>query len=224
MLSNTIMIRLYLSSGQESFTLATGTPLAIEHLLQLFIVFKQHRKKSLLQFSFEVLAVLTFMKPGLDVYRVASGATLDKILVPYMDETNFMRCFELFTEALSGIVIQLLAIVKGSEQGVIPILSSMSCVFSAALISACFSYKKDTDPGIRASAPFFYGFVPNDKSGKIKVFLIMTLIASTLIIARAFAFVLLIVSDGADCLFYTILTDVALFFAYKLARGDFLYW
>ena len=218
MLSDIYMINLYLSSSQGSYAIATITSCCICILLQLVIVHFQHRKESWLQYSVELLAYVICVKPGLDVYRVASGATSDKILVPYIDEMNMVRAIELFTEALPGAIIQLLAIVAGKHHGAMPVLSLLSCLCSASFISACLSYEKDTDPKSRASAPYFYGFIPLDRPGKVKVFLCTFLMSTFQISARAFACALCLTSDTAMFLMAVFAADVGAFFLYKLLR------
>ena len=134
--SDIYMINLYLSTGQDEYAIATITYFCICIALQLVIVHSQHKKESWLQYTLELFACVTCVKPGLDVYRVASGATSDKILFPYIHEMNMLRACKLFADALRGTIIQLLAVIKGKEQGVLPILSLSSCITSAAFISA----------------------------------------------------------------------------------------
>jgi hypothetical protein len=74
--------------------------------VQMLIVYlqtqglKKNKGKTVL---FEMLSVVTFAKPGVDAYRVASGAEqLPGASVGPLKEMLFTKCGELFFEAIPG--------------------------------------------------------------------------------------------------------------------------
>lgn len=79
---------------------------------------------------------LTFVKPGVDVYRVITKQKIAlNALVNPASEMVLCKRFELFAECIPGALIQAMAFVSNGEHSAISILSLTSSILTAAFIS-----------------------------------------------------------------------------------------
>lgn len=68
-----IMIFEYANNGQTAFSYATLVTVLLTLTLQVLVVMVQNRQRPTLTLLREVFYVIFFSKPGVDLYRVASG-------------------------------------------------------------------------------------------------------------------------------------------------------
>jgi hypothetical protein len=169
----------------------------------------------------EMIYVLTFVKPGVDAYRVVINAEskVGSVMDP-KTEMMFIKGVELFTEAIPGTIIQAFAYLTGSNQSSAAVLSLLISIFTAAFTSTGISFDKDLDKPSRRHTPKFYGYVPNSTIKKIKVFLLMIVMSACHLSVKALAIALGGVESIRTVFFYLGI-DMAIFFAYKLLRKDF---
>ncbi|GMI02548.1 hypothetical protein TrVE_jg10594 [Triparma verrucosa] len=196
--------------------------------LQLFISIFQNHKLGVLKIIRESLYVLLGMKAAVDAYRVAIGAKKEKGSVfPPMLELSFGKGIELFSESIPGIIIQLSAILSSLSSNVsVSGLSLTSLGISAlttGFVSAQISYDFDTNPANRAQNVDFYGYVPDNPKKRTIVFVMMTIMASTMVMIRGFALVM-IGQLSMQYLTIFLSIDMGLFLLSKLLRDDFIYW
>jgi hypothetical protein len=164
-------------------------------------------------------------KPAVDAYRVATGAKQEVgAAADPMTEMTFMKCIEMFAEAIPGVIIQLMAIVASDKD--VPTSAWLSVAVSAittGFASATISYDWDTDPALREQAPDFYGYIPARASKRTVVFASMLLITTGMLLIRCTTIVLLGLMGGSWALLY-IGADLGLYLLVKILRGDFWYW
>ncbi|GMI30077.1 hypothetical protein TeGR_g6475 [Tetraparma gracilis] len=188
---------------------------------QVLIVFAQTqglKKDKLRTALFEMLSVITFTKPGLDAYRVASGAEqpTGAAMNPLM-EMIYTKGGELVLEAIPGLVLQLVALLSVKERATSAYISIAISTASTALTATTLFWDNDTDPGLRKRNPDAAGIVPDLDRGT--AFAVVFVMCACQVIAKATATALLIVTNGSWLLGY-ILADHALHFAYRVSRRD----
>jgi hypothetical protein len=111
---------------------------------------KKDKRKTM---ALESLAVLTFLKPGIDAYRVASGAEQQpgSPLSPMMEMTCSRTC-ELVFEALPGMILQSVVLLGKKEKTMTAIGSLLISAASAAMTSTTSFFDIDVDPSKRGGA------------------------------------------------------------------------
>mmetsp|Transcript_23176 Transcript_23176/g.43548 ORF Transcript_23176/g.43548 Transcript_23176/m.43548 type:complete len:1049 (-) Transcript_23176:44-3190(-) len=196
--------------------------------LQLFISIFQNHKLGVMKIIRESLYVLLGMKAAVDAYRVAIGAKKEKGSVfPPMLELSFGKGIELFSESIPGIIIQLSAILSSLSSNVsvsgLSLLSLGISALTTGFVSAQISYDFDTNPANRAQNVDFYGYVPDNPKKRTIIFVMMTIMASTMVMIRGFALVMIAqLSMQYLTIFFSV--DMGLFLLSKLLRDDFIYW
>ena len=99
------------------------------------------------------------------------------------------------------------------------IVSSLTTGFASAIIS----YDFDTNPVARREVPDFFGYVPDDGDKRMTMLVCMTLNGALLFFSRCIGASLLLLAKKRY-FFFGFIGEIGLYLAYKLARGDFLYW
>ena len=102
---------------------------------------------------------------------------------------------------------------------------------TTAFISCTIAYDMDTDPKSRKRAPNHYGYIPDSGQDRMLAFMAMLSFKSAHVVSRLFGMAMLVcacVSGHEDInmnfLLAVIFGELAIFFLYKVVRGDFLYW
>ncbi|GMI37933.1 hypothetical protein TeGR_g3217 [Tetraparma gracilis] len=111
---------------------------------------------------FEMLSVVTFVKPGVDAYRVASGAEqLPGAGFSPLSEMMFTKIGELVCEAIPGLILQVVAFLEAKEKGTAAFVSILISTASTALTATSIFWDDDTDPGVRKRNPDVAGVIPD---------------------------------------------------------------
>ena len=141
-----------------------------------------------------------------------------------MFEMTFMKCVEMFAEAIPGVIIQLMAIATSDKDVANSAwLSVAVSAITTGFASATISYDFDTDPARREVAPDFYGYIPAKASKRTVVFVSMLLFTAGILLIRCTTIVLLGLMGGSWVFLY-IGADLGLYMFVKILRGDFWYW
>ncbi|GMI26613.1 hypothetical protein TeGR_g4849 [Tetraparma gracilis] len=167
---------------------------------------------------FEMLTVVSFVKPGLDAYRVASGAEqLPGAAIGPLMEMICTKGAELFFEAIPGLVLQLVALLNAEQVSKVAIGSILMSTASTALTATTMFWDFDTDPAARKRNPEWLGIVPDLNRGS--AFAALFFMSAFQVIAKAAAVALLAVTSGKWLLQYVV-ADHVLHFIYRVARND----
>ena len=129
-------------------------------------------------------------------------------------------------EAIPGALIQLSAIFHPGDDAVSnsAILSFVFCILTAAFTSALLSWDWDTSKEFRKSAPWQYGYIPNDTKGKLRVFFSLYFLSAFNLIARCLACVLFETTHGFSGVAKLLGAELFIYLAVKVLRRDFVYW
>ncbi|GMH90895.1 hypothetical protein TrVE_jg6110 [Triparma verrucosa] len=176
----------------------------------------------------ELILVVTFLKPAVDSWRIAvgksrySGNGFANHEILY--EQSAMKVIEVVLESIPCCILQLHALLNGSEdiQAVV-FLSILCSAASAGYTSTLLCYDYDTQPEKRKKMPNFYGMIPDESSRRAITFCSMMLVSSCLTISRCLCFALLSSISGMYVLAFFFI-DQAVFLLSKIFRNDFYYW
>ena len=120
MVSDGVVLVNYFRTGRTGFAHALLAMIGANMLIQLTITWiqtrrvKKGRKK---KFLLEAAATLTCTKPGLDAWKVASGAEqLQGALFHPLMEMAAAKAAEVATESVPGLVLQLFALLTSSAE------------------------------------------------------------------------------------------------------------
>ena len=109
------------------------------------------------------------------------------------------------------------------EAGSFALVSIVISALTTGYTSAMIAFDFDVDVAHRKIQPTFYGCIPDDNGLRGRCFTLMTLIGMLHNLSRSVGCTLLATVD-MNLLFAVVGGEMLLFFLYKLARGDFLYW
>ncbi|GMI24568.1 hypothetical protein TeGR_g5832 [Tetraparma gracilis] len=166
----------------------------------------------------ELLYVVTFVRPGVDAHRVASGAEqLPGAATTPLQEMLFTKGCELVFEAIPGLVLQLAALLVAEEKNTSAIISIFISAASTALTSTTLFWDHDTDPFERKRGAEWIGIIPD--VGRGSAFAVAFMMITLQVFAKAAATALLAVTNKSWLLGY-FAVDHALHLVYRLMRQD----
>ncbi|GMI41148.1 hypothetical protein TeGR_g7687 [Tetraparma gracilis] len=162
----------------------------------------------------ELAAEYRWFKPML-------GAIAEELMSNVLYEMSIAKAAEVATESVPGLVLQLVAVLisPAKDRSVLALVSVGISAASAGLAGTSMWYDTDTDPGQRQRNPRCFGMVPDQ--GRGKAFAVTFVMCSLQALARAGTIALLAVTN-INWMAAFVAADLGLFFAYKLARRDFL--
>ena len=135
------------------------------------------------------------------------------------------KTIELIAEAIPGTIVQLAAILKaGSKWSHTALFSLTFSTLTAAFTSAITSWDWDVSKINRKDAPNYYGYIPNDVLGKIKVFVSLYSLSLFNLFVRAFACVLFAFEGGITKVGVMFEGELLVYYIIKIARRDLWYW
>ena len=213
----------YHAKGKKGYFKASFASLLVSLLLQLFVVILQNKNIGLKKVIKESIPVLIGCKPAIDAYRVSTGGKEEVgHVVDVQMEITILKAIEMLSEAIPGVIIQMMSILNTQETGTGVWISIIVSAFSTGFISATLSYDWDTNPTKRENMPSFYGYIPAEASKRTIVFMALICVSAGNLLIRCFTIVMLSVSN-MNYAFTYIGVDLAIFLLIKVLQGDFLY-
>ncbi|GMI37645.1 hypothetical protein TeGR_g5344 [Tetraparma gracilis] len=221
LLSDAFVVKTYLDAGQKGDAVALMAMVGVNLLTQLLIVMLQNRglkKDKVRTIVLESVAVVTFTKPGLDAYYVASSADMKEgaSLNP-IHEMGVTRVGEMVFEALPGLVLQLVVLMTAKEKKARAVVSVLLSAASAAMTGTMLFWDTETDPGAKHRNPKWIGLIPDFDRGP--AFVVVMVISGAQVLAKATATALLLVTKPAWLWLY-FLGDHGLLLLYRVVRRD----
>jgi hypothetical protein len=224
MVSDVYVIYQYVTQGRMEYAVPLILMLCLSISCQLLLVWVQYsqvKENRLKHLFLNWVYVLTFLKPGIDAYRVISGNDrLPGAAGNALLEFTWSRNCEMFTEALPGFVLQVIAFLATQDKSRGALMSILISVASASLVSTNTTYEIDVNPEFRQVYPFL-GMIPD--TGRGKAFFLLFALSYLQIVTKGVSVALLAVTNS-NWLVLFLATDMGVLFAYKLARQDFLTW
>ncbi len=152
--------------GLASALLAT---VLLSMFLQILIVLVNHRHHGKRRLIFEVLFVITGVKPFVDTWRILSG--MANVGAPMGSKAERTACevVEIVCESVPTALIQMHDLLGATKLSFATVFSIVMSCLSIATITTSMFLDKDTDPTNRSHTPVFYGAVPNSTIRKLLV-------------------------------------------------------
>ena len=226
MFTDILMIVQYFQTGESGYAWASLGSLLTNLTLQASVSYTQNRAKPWKRQVREQFYVWSLVKPGVDAWRVASGSAHEKgQMMNAKFELSFNKGCELVAESIPGAMIQLSAIMTSDSTPTTNALFSFAfCIFTAAFTSTIMSWDWDLNKENRKSAPWYYGYIPSNVNGKIRVFISLFSLSSFNILTRSFACVLFYIEGGFSMVAKLLGAELLTYFVVKGLRRDLWYW
>ena len=138
-LTDVYVIGTYYSQGLNSQANTLLSMILLNVASQLSGALIQHKKKGWKDKTKEVLAIIFFMRPAVDAYRVSTNVNDSNAVVDSMLEMMFNKSTELAFESIPGCVLQIIVWLKNSDKAgtyslLSILISSLTTGFSSAMI------------------------------------------------------------------------------------------
>ncbi|GMI48419.1 hypothetical protein TrCOL_g4150 [Triparma columacea] len=195
-------------------------------IIQAVFSFAQNRAKPWQRQLKEQFFVWSLVKPGVDAWRVASGSAHEEgQMVNARYELTANKSTELVAEAIPGTLIQLSALLMSESKPTRRALFSFAfCILTAAFTSAITSWDWDLSKEMRKSKLSFYGYIPSNVKGKMKVFASLYFLSAFNLLTRSFACVLFYIKGGISEVATLLGGELLIYFVIKGLRRDLWYW
>jgi len=172
MITDTGVISSYRASGNTSEAYALMAMIGSSIAVQLLITYTQNRKKSKWVILRELAFVVTFLKPGVDAYRVATGHEDDDTAVNPLLEMALGKGTELAFESVPGGLLQAYVFINSPEKTLFLLISILISTLTTGFVSAMISYDMDISVANRKEVPRFYGYIKDSNTERMVTFML----------------------------------------------------
>ena len=143
MISDVWVITSYYAEGNDSGATALMAMIMCSTAFQLVLVISQNHKKSKWFILREVMFVLTFLKPGVDAYRVATGYIDEETTASPLVEMVLGKGIELAGESIPGSLLQVYMYINSPDKLPVFLLSILISTLTTGFTSALISFDMD---------------------------------------------------------------------------------
>jgi len=207
------------TSGANSLIAMIGSSLAV----QLLFTYIQNIKKSKWVILRESAFVVTFLKPAVDAFRVATGyEDKDSTFNPLL-EMALGKATELALESIPGGLLQAYVFINSPEKTMFLLMSILISTLTTGFASAMISFDMDVSVANRKEVPLFYGYIRDSNTERGITFVLLILLAAFHNLSRTIGTALLL-SVSKELTFGIILAEQVLYHLYKLMRRDYVLW
>jgi len=220
LVSDTIVIVSYFQEGRTGQAYALISMVMTSLFIQVLIVLGQNLKMSRSEILRELFFVVTFLKPAVDAYRVATGHEDDHLSVSPIQEMAFSKGAELAAESIPGNVLQIYVFITESNRSTLHLVSILISTMTTAFASAVVSYDMDASPDQRKKIPDFYGFMRDSNFERSATFLVMFLLAGLHNLSKSTGVALLLAVSGETTLL-VLAGEMMAFHSVRLLRRDY---
>ena len=161
-------LRIGNTSGAYSLIAMIGTSLSA----QLLITVGQNHKKSKWVLLRELLYVVTFLKPAVDAFRVATGHEDEHAVMSPLVELSLGKGTELAFESIPGGLLQAYVFINSPKKTMFFLISILISTLTTGYSSAMVSYDMDVSVANRKEVPLFYGYIKDGNTERIITFLL----------------------------------------------------
>ena len=172
MISDIWVIISYLRIGNTSGAYSLMAMIGSSLTFQLIFTFAQNRKKSKWVILRECAFVVTFMKPAVDAYRVATGHEDEDSLLNPLLELALGKGTELAFESIPGGLLQAYTFINSPKKTVFFVVSILISALTTGYSSAMISYDMDVSVANRKEVPLFYGYIKDSNTERIITFIL----------------------------------------------------
>ena len=193
-------------------------------ILNLVISYMQNRRRGWKAVAFDWLLVLSYLKPGVDAWKVASGADHEEnAMFDPKFELTYCKGVELFTESIPGTILQAAVYLSTKKARTnYQVFSICTSMLTTAFTTTTISFDWDVGVTQRLYSPDFYGYIPDGHKARLKVFLLMFLATTAHVTSTSVGMAMLITISPTSAGLYVLATTCA-YLIYRLCRGDLHY-
>jgi len=179
------------TSGANSLIAMIGSSLAA----QLLIAYGQNIKKSKWVILREFAFVITFLKPAVDAFRVATGFEDKDSTVSPLFEMVSGKMIELALESIPGGLLQAYVFINSPEKTMFLLMSILISTLTTGFASAMISYDMDVSVANRKEVPLFYGYIKDSNTERGITFVLLILLAAFHNLSRTIGTALLLSAE-----------------------------
>lgn len=222
--SDLVMMFAFYAEGRTQYGNATLLMISICFGLQLIMITINKYDGGLKVLGIEFVILFSGLKPAFDAYMLASGQEQKPYAAfdPFTELTG-ARMIELFAENIPMCILQVMSILDSRSVSATVLTSLTISCLCAGYSSGTVTLDFDISPIRRKAESTFYGAVPDSVVKRLVMLSMLVLQSALLLTIRSTAFAFLIFL-GQQYLWTFLACDLGLFFLYKIARNDFLYW
>jgi hypothetical protein len=190
---------------------------------QSIIVVARNAHRGLREVVKEVLIVLSFLKPLVDMRRLMSGHRVDGAPFDTFTERSYCRVIESAVESYPSCIIQIVAsCLTYHHSGSISwaaIASILSSWLTTAYKVTSMEFGFDTNKGLRKHHPTLFGYTPDSRRKRraARAFLFSLILSHVILSTLSIA---LVYAVRPSWLAAGLSTNTGLFLAYKAVRSD----
>ena len=223
MITDAGVIKTYQASGNTSEANSLIAMIGSSLAAQLLSTYVQNKKKSNGLILREFASIVTFLKPAVDAYRVATGKDDKDATMSPLLEMTMGKMIELALESIPGGLLQAYMFINSPEKTMFLLVSILISTLTTGFASAMISYDMDISVANRKEVPLFYGYIKDSNTERGITFVLLFLLASLHNLSRTIGTALLL-SVSKELTFGIILAELVCYHIYKVARRDYVTW
>ena len=223
MITDLGVIKTYQASGNTSEANSLIAMIGSSLAVQLLVTYTQNHKKSKWVILRECAFVVTFLKPAVDAFRVATGYEDKDTTFNPLVEMVMGKMTELALESIPGGLLQAYVFINSPEKTMFLLVSILISTLTTGFASAMISYDMDVSVANRKEVPLFYGYIKDSNTERGITFVLLILLASLHNLSRTIGTALLL-SVSKELTFGIILAEQVLYHLYKILRRDYVTW
>jgi len=223
MITDVGVINKYRASGKTSQANSLIAMIGSSIAAQLLFTYGFNIKKSKWVILREMGFIVTFLKPAVDAYRVATGYEDKDSTVSPLLEMVAGKATELALESIPGGILQAYMFINSPEKTTFLLVSILISTLTTGFASAMISFDMDVSVANRKEVPLFYGYIKDGNTERGITFVLLILLASLHNLSRTIGTALLL-SVSKELTFGIIVAELALYHIYKIVRGDYVCW
>ena len=223
-ISDLYMSYIYIVNSKYTFAIIILSTVLLNVFLQIIVVLIQNYKSSYCNIFREILIVLSFTKQVVDAKRVTSGEkqkpynTFEPII-----EMICTKVIEILAESMPSAIFQIFMYLKSDYKSNFTFVSIILSAFTIAYTVSTITYDVDIEPSKRKLDKDFYGFIPDEITKKMSIFVFMYFNSFIHIMCRLLTCFIAMTIDYKIIIYFN-LVNFAIYFLYKMLRNDFYYW
>jgi len=172
MITDAGVINNYRASGNTKGAYSLMAMIGSNVAVQLAITYLQNRKKSNWVILRELAFVVTFLKPGVDAYRVATGHEDEDAVMNPLLEMSIGKSAELAFESIPGGLLQAYIFINSPEKTIFLLISILISTLTTGFSSAMISFDMDISVANRKEVPLFYGYIKDGNKERLITFIL----------------------------------------------------
>jgi len=172
MITDTGVINSYRASGNTKGAYSLMAMIGSNMAVQLLFTYAQNKKKSKWVILREFAFVVTFLKPGVDAFRVATGHEDEEAVTSPLMEMALGKGTELAFESIPGGLLQAYFFINSPNKTLFLLISILISTLTTGFASALISFDMDISVANRKEVPLFYGYIKDSNTERMITFIL----------------------------------------------------